>query len=71
MNNTEKYKKINRMRKTRDHFKKTGHTKGAFHARMSMIRDRSGKNLTEAEESKKRHQERTEELYKKGINTPR
>ena len=57
------------MGKTRDHFKKIGHIKGAFHARMSMIKDRNGKNLTE--ERKKRHQECTEELYKKGLNTPR
>ena len=34
------------MGKTRDHFKKIGDIKGAFHARMSMIRDRDGKNLT-------------------------
>ena len=43
----------NRMKKTRDHFKKTGHIKGTFHARMDMIKDRNGKDLTEAEERKK------------------
>ena len=58
----------NRMRKTRELFKKTGHTKGTFHAKMGTIKDRNGKNLTEAEEIKKRWQEYTEELYKKGPN---
>ena len=51
------------MSKTRDLFKKTGDIKGKFHARMSMIKDRNGKDLTEAGESKKRRQEYTEELY--------
>ena len=51
------------MGKTRDLFKKTGGIKGTFHARMDMIKDRNGKDLTEAGESKKRHQEYTEELY--------
>ena len=49
----------NRMRKTRDLFKKTGDTKGTFHAKMS-IKDRNGKDLTEAEDIKKRWQEYTE-----------
>ena len=53
------------MRKTRDLFKKTGDTKGTFHSRMSTIKDRNGKDLTEAGEIKKRRQEYTEELYKK------
>ena len=52
------------MGKTRDLFKKTGDTKGTFHAKMLMIKDRNGKDLTEAEEIKKRWQEYTEELYK-------
>ena len=55
----------NRMRKTRDLFKKTGDTKGTFHSRMGTIKDRNGKDLTEAGEIKKRRQEYTEELYKK------
>ena len=42
------------MRKTRDLFKKIRDTKGPFHVRNSMIKDRNGKNLTEAEEIKKR-----------------
>ena len=44
----------NRMGKTRDLFKKTGDIKRMFHARMGMIKDRNGKDLTEAEEIKKR-----------------
>ena len=48
------------MRKTRDLFKKHGDNKGAFLARIGMIKDRNGKDLTEAEEVKKRWQEYTE-----------
>ena len=50
------------MGKTRDLFKKIRDLKGTFHARMSMIKDRNDKDLTEAEEIKKRCQEYTEEL---------
>ena len=53
------------MEKTRELFKKTGDTRGTFHAKMGTIKDKNGKNLTEAEESKKRGQEYTEELCKK------
>ena len=56
------------MGKTRNLFKKTAANKGTFHARMSTIKDRNGKDLTEAEEIKKRWQEYTEKLYKKGLN---
>ena len=56
------------MGKTRDLFKKIGDVKGTFHARMGMIKDRNDKDITEAEEIKKRWQEYTEELYKKGLN---
>ena len=55
----------NRMGKTRDLFKKIGNTKGTFHARMGMTKDRNGNDLTEAEEIKKRWQEYTQELYKR------
>ena len=55
----------NRMGKTRDLFKKIRDTKGTFHAKMGSIKDRNGRDLTEAEDSKKRWQEYTEELYKK------
>ena len=53
------------MGKTRNHFKKIRDTKGTFLAKMSTINDRNGKDLTEAEDIKKRWQEYTEELYKK------
>ena len=52
------------MGKNRDLFKKTGHIKGTFHARMGRIKDSNGYALAEAEEIKKRWQEYTEELYK-------
>ena len=58
----------NRMGKTRDLFKKTRDTKGAFHAKMGSIKDRKGMDLTEAEDIKKRQQEYTEELYKKELH---
>ena len=58
------------MGKTRDLFRKIGDTKGTFHANMGTIKDRNGKDLTETEEIKKRWQEYTEELYKKGHNDP-
>ena len=57
------------MGKSRDLFKKTGDIKGNFHARMSMIKDRNGMDLTEAENIKK-WQKYTEELNKKGLNDP-
>ena len=54
----------NRMGKTRDPFKKIRDTEETFHAKMSIIKDRNGMDLTEAEDNKKRWQEYTE-LYKK------
>ena len=59
----------NRMRKTRDLFKKIRDTKGTFHAKMGTIKDRNGMDLTEADGKKKR-QEYTEELYKKDLHDP-
>ena len=59
-----------RMEKTRDLFNKVRGIKGKFHGRMSTIKDRNGMDLTEAEDIKKRWQEHTEELYKKGLNYP-
>ena len=56
------------MGKTRDLFKKIRDTKGTFHAKMGSIKNRNGKNLTEAEHIKKRWQEYTEELYKKDLH---
>ena len=52
------------MGKTRDLFKKIGDTKGTFHAKMSTIKEKNGKDI------KKRWQEYVEELYKKGFNEP-
>ena len=60
----------NTMGKARDLFKKIGATKGTSHAKMSTIKDRSGMDLTEAEEIKKRWQEYTEELYKIDLHDP-
>ena len=57
------------MGKTRDLFKKTGDTKGTFHAKMGTVKDRNGRDLTEAEDIKKRWQEYPEGLYKKGLWT--
>ena len=58
------------MGKTRDLFKKIRDTEGTFHAKMGTIKDRNDKDLTEAEDTKKRWQEYTKELYKKGLHDP-
>ena len=58
------------MGKTRDLFKEIGDIKGTLHAKMGMIKERNGKDLTEAEDIKKRCQEYTEELYKKDLHDP-
>ena len=58
------------MGKTRDLFKKIRDNKGTFHAKMGIIKDRNGIDLTEAEEIKKRWQEYTEELYKNNLHDP-
>ena len=58
------------MGKTRDLFKKIRDTKGTLHAKMGLIKDRNGMDLTEAEDIKKRQQEYTEELYKKDLHDP-
>ena len=60
----------NRMGKIRDVFKKIRDTKGTFHAKMGTIKDRSGMDLKEAEDIKKRWQEHTEGLYKKYLHDP-
>ena len=57
----------NRMGKTRDLFRKIRDTKGTFHAKMGLIKDRNGMDLTEAEDIKKRWQE---ELYRKDLHDP-
>ena len=56
------------MGKTKDLFKKIRDTKGIFHAKMGSIKDRNSMDLTEGEHIKKRWQEYTEKLYKKGFN---
>ena len=60
----------NRTGKTKDLFKKIRDSKGTFHAKMGTIKDRNGRDLTEAEDIKKRWQEYTEELYKKDLHSP-
>ena len=55
---------------TNDLFKKIRDTKGTFHAKMGLIKDRDIMDLTEAEDIKKRWQEYTEELYKKDLHNP-
>ena len=64
-NQCKEIEENNRMGKTRDLFKKIRDTKGTFHAKMRTIKDRNGRDLTGAEDIKKRWQEYTEELYKK------
>ena len=58
----------NRVGKTGDLFKKIRDTKGTFHAKMGLIKDRNGMDLIEAEDIKKRWQEYKEELYKRDLN---
>ena len=58
------------MGKTRDLFKKIRDTKGTFHAKIGIIKNRKGMDLTEAEDIKRRWQEYTEELSKKDLHDP-
>ena len=58
------------MGKTRDHFKIIRDIKGTFHTKISIIKDRNGMDVTEAEDIKKRWQKYTEELYKKNLHNP-
>ena len=69
MISAEKIEDINRMGKTRDLFKKIRDSKGIFHAKMGITKDRNGMDLTEAEDIK-RWKEYTEELYKKDLHDP-
>ena len=64
----KKIEESNIMRKINGLFKKVRYIKGIFYARMGTIKDINGKDLTEAEEMKKRCQEYTEELYKHYLN---
>ena len=67
--NAKEIEENNRMGKTRNLFKTIRDTKGTFHAKMGTIKDRSGMDLTEAEDIKKRWQEYTD-LYKKDLHHP-
>ena len=58
------------MGKTRDLFKKIRDTKGTFYAKMDSIKDRNGRDPTEAEDIKKRWQDYAEELYKEDLLDP-
>ena len=58
------------MGKTRDLFKKIRDAKGTCYAKMGSIKDRNGRDLTEAEDMKKRWQEYAEQLYKKDLHNP-
>ena len=69
-NQCKEIEENNRMGKTRDLFRKIRDTKGTFHAKMGSINERNDRDLTEAEDIKKRWQEYTEELYKKDIHNP-
>ena len=69
-NQCKKIERNNRMGKTSDLFKKMRDTKVTFHAKMGSINDTNCKDLTEAEDIKKRWQEYTEELYKKDLHNP-
>ena len=69
-NQCKEIEENNRMGKMRDIFKKSRDTKGTFHAKKGSIKDRNGRDLTEAEDIKKRWQEYTEELYKKDLQDP-
>ena len=70
MINAKKSRKTTEWGKTRDLFKKIRDTKGTFHAKMGLIKDRNGMDLTEVEDIKKRWQEYLEELYKKDLHHP-
>ena len=69
-NHCKEIEENNRMAKIRDLFKIIRNTKGTFHAKMGSIKDRSGRDLTEVEDIKKRWQEYTKELYKKHLHDP-
>ena len=69
-NHCKEIEENNRMGKIRDHLKKIRDTKGTFHTKMGLIKDRNGMDLTEGEDIKKRWQEYTEELYKKDLHDP-
>ena len=70
MINAKKQKKTIEWERLEISSRKLRDTKGAFPAKMGILKDRNGMGLTEAEDIKKRWQEYTEELYKKDIHKP-
>ena len=70
VNQCKEIQENNRMGKTRDLFKNIRDAKGRFNAKMGSVKDRNDMDLTEAEDTKKRWQEYTEELYKKDLHDP-
>ena len=70
MQSSKETEENNRVRKTRDLFKKIRDAKGTFHAKLGPIKDRNGMDLTEVEDIKKRWQQYTGELYKKDLHDP-
>ena len=70
MNNEEKQRKTIELETLEISSRNYRDIKGTFHAKMGTIKDRNGMNLTEAEDTKKRWQEYTEELYKKDLHDP-
>ena len=70
-NQCKEIEENNRMEKTRDLFKKSRDTKGTFHAKMGLIKNRNFMDLRETEDIKKKWQEYTEDLYKKRSSLPR
>ena len=69
-NQCKEIEENNRIGKTRELFKKIRDNKGTFHTKKGTIKDRNGMDLTEAEDTKKRWQEYTKELYKQDLNEP-
>ena len=67
-NQCKEIEENNRIRKTRDLFKKIRDTKGTFHEKMGTMKNRNGMDLIKAEDIKKRWHEYTEELYKKDLH---
>ena len=68
MNKCKEIEEDARLKKTRELFKETVDTKGTIHAKMGTIKGMNSMDLTEAEDTKKRWQQYTEELYKKDVN---
>ena len=70
MTNAKIYRKIIEWERLDISLKKTGDTKGTFHAKTGSIKNRNCRDITETEDIKKRWQEYTEELYKKDLHDP-